>query len=74
MSISRDSKHRTSKTEGTYKICLSGQYGVGKTSIFRRVTGEDFLEDTVTSRIDSFDYHVSGIPSQVSIFCIYIYM
>ena len=29
-----------------YKVALCGKSGVGKTSIFRRIRGDGFLEDT----------------------------
>ena len=34
------------RTLPTYKVALSGRSDVGKTSIFRRIRGDGFLDDT----------------------------
>ena len=38
------------RTLPTYKVALSGRSNVGKTSIFRRIRGDDFLDDTTKFR------------------------
>ena len=35
-----------SRTLPVYKVALSGRSDVGKTSIFRRIRGDGFLDDT----------------------------
>lgn len=55
-----------------YNIILAGQYGVGKTSIFRRLRNADGIEESIDERgLDRFTYQtrrkereieVSGVP------------
>lgn len=58
-----------------FRICLCGKFDVGKTSLFRRLQGKEFMEEKPYGELSQFDYHDKNDPCiEVNSICLYFYL